>query len=231
MRQPSGNISGEDAGMLLRALSRRIDSSLMPQACVFCGVPSLADEGHICAGCQADLTYCDRVVERPRPFVAVVAPLVYTFPLDAAIKALKFKRKLYYVPAFGEILCAALQHVPMPVDALLPVPLHWWRHVTRGFNQADELCKPIREATGIPLLRAVKRCRATAPQSGLAAPQRRKNLSAAFRTRRKLEAKHVLIIDDVITTGETTGAIASVLLDAGVKQVSVLALARAEKMR
>ena len=119
----------------------------------------------------------------------------------------------------------------MPVDALLPVPLHWWRHVTRGFNQADELCKPIRKATGVPLLRVVKRCRATAPQSGLTAPQRRKNLRAAFRTTRKLDAKHVVIIDDVITTGETTGAIASVLLDAGVKQVSVLALARAEKMR
>ena len=200
----------------------------MPRCCVFCGVRCLADEGYICAGCKSDLEYREPLTESAAPFDAVIAPLVYAFPVDAAIKALKFRRRLYYVPAFGELLVEAARRLPQSADALLPVPLHWCRHVMRGFNQSDEICKPLRKATGLPVLRSVRRVRATPSQSGLSATERRKNLRAAFRLTAKVVAKHVVIVDDVITTGTTVRAVARVLFEAGVERVSVLAIARAE---
>ena len=209
-------------------LLHRFDQAIMPRCCVFCGVRWTDDAGHICAGCKNDLEYRDPCAEETGSFAAVIAPLAYAFPIDAAIKALKFRRKLFYVPAFGELLVEAARFLPRSADALLPVPLHWRRHVLRGFNQSDEICKRLQTATGLPLLRVVKRVRATPSQSGLSAAERRRNLRGAFRVVTNVEANHVVIVDDVITTGATVRGIARVLQNAGVDQVSVLALAMTE---
>ncbi len=209
-------------------LLERLDQAIMPRCCAFCGIRTLADEAHICRGCEHDLEYRDPCIESAAPFEAVIAPLMYTFPIDAAIKALKFRSKLFYVPAFGELLIEAAHNLPPSADALLPVPLHWRRHVMRGFNQSDEICKPVHKATGLPVLRVIKRVRATPSQSGLSAAERRKNLRGAFRVTSKITARHVVIVDDVITTGTTARAIAGVLLNAGVDQVSVLAIAKVD---
>jgi ComF family protein len=157
----------------------------------------------------------------------VIAPYEYAFPIDAAIKALKFRRKLFYAPALAHLLMLSLPAFPDDVDALLPMPLHWRRHGLRGFNQATEIARPIRRATGLPFIRNVVRRRNTPFQSGLTAAQRKRNLKSAFAVKGDLCHRHVLIVDDVITTGETCRQLADVLLGAGVKRVSVLAIARA----
>ena len=69
---------------------------------------------------------------------------MYEFPLDAAIRQYKFHRRLWYAPAFAELLLPAFDVLPETIDALLPVPLHWLRHGTRGFNQATEICRSLR---------------------------------------------------------------------------------------
>ncbi len=153
--------------------------------------------------------------------------LRYSFPVDVAIKALKFDRKLFYVPAFAEILSRALCCLPDDIDALLPVPLHWRRKARRGFNQASELAKPIARQRGIAVERGVIRRKATPFQSGLAAQQRTQNLRHAFVATRDCRYKHVLIVDDVITTGATVETLAKTILAAGAHKVSVLAVARA----
>jgi ComF family protein len=117
--------------------------------------------------------------------------------------------------------------LPVDIDALLPMPLHWRRQAMRGFNQAFELSRVLQRRSGLPLLRSIRRVRATAFQSGLAAADRRHNLRNAFRAREAVTAKHVLIVDDVITTGETCARLAAVLIAAGAKKVSALAVARA----
>ena len=152
--------------------------------------------------------------------------LNYSFPVDAAIKALKFGRKLYYAPAFSEVLCTAGPLLPADVDAILPVPLHWRRKARRGFNQATEIAKPLASLLGLPLLRGVRRCKATPKQSGLDAKARTRNLQHAFRLTRTHRHSHVLIVDDVRTTGATARAVARVLLENGVREVSLLTLAR-----
>ena len=199
----------------------------MPKTCVFCGTLSDGREKNICAGCYADLPWADIAsAPLPKPFESIVAPLCYDFPIDVSIKAFKFRRKLFYVPAFAEILCGACDHLPDDIDAVLAVPLHWRRKAFRGFNQAMEIAKPVANRLDLPLVRGVRRKRATPFQSGLSATARNRNLRRAFQTRRTISYAHVLIVDDVVTTSATVRSLANVLIRNGVDKVSVLAIAR-----
>ena len=165
------------------------------------------------------------------PFEKARAPLIYDFPVDAVIKAIKFRRQLWYVPAFADLLRRTLTSEFAQVDALVPVPLHRWRHMTRGFNQATELCRPLHKATGLPIMTQVDRIRATSAQTGLNTAERKRNLKNAFAVSGKLKSRHPLIVDDVITTGETCSQLAMELIRSGAKSVSVLTVARALRAR
>lgn len=214
----------DNGGMLLRAF----DNALMPLRCVFCGTRTGGPERHICEGCYGDLPQ----IPSPPPGLSSpleydIAPVEYAFPVDAAIKALKFKRKLFYAPAFAELLCAASRNLPDGIDAILPVPLHWRRRWYRGFNQAVEIAKPLAKHLGVPLIGNVCRKRATPFQSGLSARERARNLRSAFVVRGVLPYQNILIVDDIITTGATVRQVALVLKRAGVKTVSSMAVARA----
>ena len=205
-----------------------ISDFLAPRSCVFCGEPSEGSEKSICTGCFADLPW-NEVPVSPTPgiFESSTAVLHYSFPIDVAIKALKFRRKLFYGPALAEVLCVAMPLLPADIDAVLPVPLHWRRKAMRGFNQATEIAQPIAKSLRVPLVRNVRRKRATPFQSGLDAAERARNLRRAFMITRPVSFQHILIVDDVVTTGATAQALATLLLLSGVTKVSVLAVARA----
>ena len=113
-------------------------------------------------------------------------------------------------------------------DALVPVPLHRWRRVGRGFNQSHELARRLTGVLGQPIWTGATRVRATALQSGLSAAERRRNLGGVFRIRSSEPPRCPLIIDDVMTTGSTVTSLAAALRDAGSVRVSVLVLARAD---
>ena len=228
--------------------ARTVEFAVMPKRCVFCGVARRHYDTAICDGCADDLPWiheqcpgcarplasepgagvrCAECQVRPMPFETAVAPLAFEFPVDAAVRQFKFRRKLHYAEPLGELLCRAAARLPADIDALLPVPLHWLRHGVRGFNQAAELCRPLQRATGLRVIRNVKRLRRTPYQSGLGARERRRNLAGAFAVRGVIAAHHAVLVDDVMTTGETCSQLARVLLAHGVRKVSVLALARA----
>lgn len=230
------------ATKLLGALVR----SAYPDHCVFCGTPvaggqfcgacntSLPRIGDACPRCATALPAtlpgnlpCGACQLRPPPFSGARAALHYAYPVDAALKALKFHRQLHYVPAFVTVLEPLLGQALPGVDAIVPVPLHRWRHATRGFNQAYELAKPLARRFALPLVTAARRTRRTRPQTGLNAPERRRNLEGAFVVSGRLGCRHPLIVDDVMTTGETCRQLADALLCAGVAEVSVLTVARA----
>lgn len=205
----------------------RLRRLLMPVQCVFCGVRCLADEEHICNGCLADLPWQEELIATAKaPLSVVAAPLEYAFPVDAALKAFKFHRRLEYGPAFGELLWRVSAELPRDIDCLLPMPLHWRRQALRGYNQADELLRVLRKHSNLPVLRTIRRVRATPYQSGLDAAARRQNLRDAFEATEEVDAGHVLIVDDVITTGESCRRLAGIALDAGAGKVSALAVAR-----
>jgi ComF family protein len=219
---------------------------IMPERCVFCGV-SVCEAAwcqrcnrllHIaensCTRCAAPLASqqsagieCGRCQAEPPSFDKAVSALTYRFPVDVALKALKFDGQLFVVPACASLLYPLLaRHFPT-ADALVPVPLHWLRHARRGFNQATEICKPVARNSGLPMIRSIRRTRSTPSQSGLNAAARRRNLSDAFAVRGKLKYRYPVIVDDVMTTGETCHQLARVLREAGAESVGVLVVARA----
>lgn len=228
------------------AVIEGLSDRMLPRSCVLCGLQLSA--GHICTGCLSELPWIAAACERcgqplevslpegavcvacqrqPAGFDKAFAPLLYSFPVDTALKALKFSKQLCYAPAFGGLLVPLQRKLFPDVDTLVPVPLHRRRHAARGFNQAAELCRPLLKASGLPLIDNVRRIRATKPQTGLDAGARRYNMKAAFEVRGTLRCRHPLVIDDVITTGETCRQLADALMRAGAERVSILAVARA----
>jgi ComF family protein len=131
---------------------------------------------------------------------------------------------------FGERMALALPR-EHSFDAIVPMPLHWWKRWRRGFNQADLLAREIGRRWNVRVRGVMLRTRATAPQAGLTNAQRRLNMRGAFRVKRgvRLDGLRVLLVDDVFTTGATASACARALKRAGAKNVSLLTLARTDR--
>ena len=173
---------------------------------------------------------CGRCVRRTPPQTHSVAPLLYAEPVDRLITQLKFAQQL----AAGRALVGLLQSdtrvatVLAGVTLAVPIPLHRTRLRERGYNQALELLRPLLAKNSVPLsLNALIRHRPTLPQTGLDAPSRRRNLRHAFNADPIQVQDHcVLVVDDVITTGTTVAEAARTLLQAGAREVRVLAAAR-----
>ena len=116
------------------------------------------------------------------------------------------------------------------VDVLVPVPLHWLRRPWRGYNQSELLCRGIGEVLKAPVCTdAVVRHRYTRQQSLQQGQQRTDYVADAFRLRKasKIEGKHVLLVDDVITTGATLSACANTIAEADGVSISVAAFSMA----
>ncbi len=223
---------------------RRLVRLLLPPRCLLCGEPG-RDGRDLCRDCAAALPWnrracprcaiplpqaealCGECLRRPPPLAHAHAACVYGFPFDRLVPRFKFHHDLAAGRLMAELLCESLADAPRP-DAIVPVPLHASRLRKRGYDQALELAKPVARELGIPLLAdALQRVRATAPQSELDAEARQRNLRRAFAVRPSaLLPAHVVVIDDVMTTGATLNAAAKILLHAGVARVDAWVCAR-----
>lgn len=154
----------------------------------------------------------------------------YQPPIDYWISQLKFQNKLIYAQFFSQCFISRLQHhkTPLP-DLLLPVPLHRKRLQERGFNQALEIAKPIATYFKIPLVKnGVERRKHTRAQSDLSAMERIANVDGAFVINNRLQGKHIAIIDDVVTTGNTMHALTQLLKNNNVGKIEVWCVARTQ---
>lgn len=182
-----------------------------------CGLPFNGDIG------DSEHPLCGRCLHRAPPYSALHAPFRYQYPLDTLLPAYKYRRRLDVERALFDLMPSA---APGEFDAVVPVPLHWRRHWWRGFNQAHRLAHAAGERWGIQVLSCLKRQRHTRTQNGMSAKARAKNISHAFTCTRPVESLHLLLIDDVVTTGATVSEASQCLLSAGAQTVEVWALAR-----
>jgi ComF family protein len=157
----------------------------------------------------------------------------YDGTLREIIHAYKYDKRRSLSSRLGALMRDAADEVLDGASCAVPVPLHLWRRLRRGFNQAADLAA----ALPLPVVHALWRHRRTAPQTGLTAAARRRNVRGAFRlspllSRRTIESmlvdRVVVLVDDVQTTRATLDACAHVLKDAGAKEVRALTVARAE---
>lgn len=218
---------------------------LFPATCCSCADPGLG-RYDICGGCYRELPrlanscrlcaeplpstglVCGRCQSRPPAFDRVIAPYLYTTPMDSLIQELKFSGRLSTGRLLGELLARHLQRCRASADLLLPVPLHQSRLRQRGFNQSVELARPLKRALGIAVdTHRLRRIRRTEIQSELPRDERRRNVRNAFAFRGRLDGQTVAVIDDVVTTGSTADVIARSLKRAGAARVEIWTVARA----
>ena len=224
---------------------------LFPPRCPLCGAPT-DTAGGLCPDCFAALDFlnppfcpsCGRPVARegmPKCPACVEAE-PFAFTARAAVAYTDFSKKLPLSLKYGRdtragLLMARLMRgagadVLNGADALLPVPLHRWRLISRRFNQAVFLAREISRETGVPTdAFALKRTRHTPKQGHFSKEKRFENVKSAFAVTApaRVAGKTVVLIDDVMTTGATLSACADALLSAGARQVRALTFARVVK--
>ncbi|MDH5611974.1 MAG: ComF family protein [Gammaproteobacteria bacterium] len=179
----------------------------------------------------SDNAVCGRCQKKPPYYNEAFSLFSYEQPVIWLIQQLKFNEKLVHARLLGQLLAASacIEHIGAGEEVcILPVPLYKKRLRQRGFNQSIELARALSKKTGWPMdLQRVVRIRDTSAQTGLDAKARRKNIRGAFAVVEPLPQKHVVIVDDVVTTGSTANELSRVLKKSGVKKITVLSLARA----
>jgi ComF family protein len=143
---------------------------------------------------------------------------------------LKFRQKLYLAEPLAGLLIERLGEIRERPDLLIPVPLHPLRLRKRGFNQSVELTHKLARHYSLPYdWRICQRIKETKAQSELGERERQKNLRNAFQICAEVKGAHLVVVDDVITTGATVTELSKVLKKAGAKRVDVWAVARTSK--
>jgi ComF family protein len=218
---------------LLRPVRYAADAILdvvFAPACAACGcVLDAPLDGPVCAACWMrvqPVAHADTA--SPAPIAAWQAAGEYEGSLREIIHAFKYDGRRSLAAPLAALIREHAAELLHGADVIVPVPLHPWRRLRRGFNQADDLARHL----GVPVCRALWRTRATPPQAPLDPAGRRRNVRAAFRLSpcvsvSRLDGAHVVLVDDVRTTGATLEACARVLKNAGAHDVSAVTVARA----
>jgi ComF family protein len=223
---------------------------LFPGRCVLCSALSKRPLD-LCEGCEAELPFnesacqccalpmnstggtlinsatCGKCISNPPAFTRCIAPLRYEFPTNKLINSFKHQGLFSRGTVLAELLLCELTSQKKLPELILPVPLHWRRQFTRGFNQAQWLSNYLGRRLTIPVdTRLLSRQKHTPAQQGLPRKQRLKNLKGAFRLNHNIEGKNIALVDDVVTTGSTTSELSQLLRKAGAKEVEIWCLAR-----
>ena len=164
-------------------------------------------------------------------FDAVYSFGSYEGPLRELIHLFKYAKVESLAHPLGRMLADA---VPLDerFDVAIAMPMHWRKRWQRGFNQAELLSEEAAKRYGLKLSLCLRRKRATKAQAGLSESERKQNLKDSFFVSKPQEVagKHVLLIDDVFTTGSTLRAATAALKEAGAARVVALTLARVDRI-
>lgn len=205
----------------------RQDCRQQPLICLQCQdeLPQLSHPCPLCAFPLAvDDAHCGQCQRRPAPWQLMRVLADFEPPFARLIHDLKYHQRALNGRLLGQLM--ARQLVPPYPEVILPVPLHWWRQMRRGYNQASEIARGLQDILPVTVdSSSLTRRRHTASQTHLSRRQRQQNLRHAFDCR-PLNYRHVALLDDVITTGSTMTELTRLLQDQGVMQVEVWAVCR-----
>ncbi|MCK5114896.1 MAG: ComF family protein [Phycisphaerae bacterium] len=246
-------------GGKLQSFARGVLDLVIPQVCGGCGQAVPVTMG-LCGECNlkllslVGLPYCKRcgstlgpnipeypdgcsLCPNPIPRFGSVARLgPYTGLLRYAIHQLKYRDQLGMARRLGRMLGESISETDTPhrtADVIVPIPMHWLRRISRPSDHSAVLARSLGRGLKIPVERLLKRVRNTPPQVHITRTQRFANIRGAFSPvkGRSLAGVHVLLVDDVTTTGATAGEAARMLLAAGASRVSLCVIAKAEPSR
>jgi len=191
--------------------------------CTCCGVPFAVP--------MTDDSQCPHCLDMPPQFTRARSVMVYDAVSAPLISALKFHDQWAGLKRYDRMLQTSGAELLATADVIAPIPLHWRRLWQRKFNQSALLAYGVSRLANVPCIpHLLVRTRATKPQMRLKRAERLLNVRKAFAVRTKflshINGKHIVLIDDVMTTGATANVCAAALRKAGAREVSVLTLAR-----
>ncbi|MBR1574857.1 MAG: ComF family protein [Bacteroidales bacterium] len=218
-------------GAGLKDFATALSDLVLPRHCYVCGSRLTLAERHLCLGCRSDLPYThfwerthqpmadkynaairDQVPDGVEEPYGHAAALFY-YNSESGYKnipqALKYRSALGLGREFADQLGARLASSAdfADVDCVIPVPLHWRRHWGRGYNQAAVIAQRVAAALGAAFRpKALRRLRYTPSQTKVAMEKKASNVSGVFRMVDRIEARHILLVDDTFTTGATLAA-------------------------
>lgn len=205
----------------VRSCLSSCSSWLYPSRCALCSV--LGPEV-ICDSCLQDFVPSDIIstaIEGP-PLSLTASLYPYSGRTGQAVRRLKYSRATALGSTMAGMLADGIDRLGLGgYDLVVPVPIHWSRRCMRGFNQSEILAAGI-EGVRTDVLRRIRR---TKPQTRLSREARMHNLRGAFRASPMVQGKTVLLVDDVLTSGQTVWECARALADAGAAEVAAIAFA------
>jgi ComF family protein len=202
-------------------------------------------EAPVCDGCSAAFEYdggmfaetrCAACLAQPYAFQRARAACLYDEASRGLILRFKHGDQQQFAPLFARWIGRAAADLTAQADAIVPVPLHPLRLLSRRFNQAAEIARPLAGTCQLDYLPdALIRTTHTSSQGGKSGRGRRLNVKKAFAVseagRRRIKGRRILLIDDVLTTGATGEACARALLEAGARAVDLAVVARVRNAR
>jgi len=234
-----------------------VDDLIYPWTCLLCGTEGGALHGPFCASCRARVldgaakagaSACPRCALPVGPhadlqrgcaecrgrslgFDAALALGPYAESIRDLCLRLKHERDAWLAPWMSNLLAEARRSelARLPRDAwIVPIPLHWWRRVQRGYNQAEALARGLSRSLDLRVRQPLRRIKATDRLAHKTASDRIDAMRQAFRAQADpgLNGRTILLVDDILTTGATCGAAARALKQVGAKRVIVAVLAR-----
>ena len=214
-------------------LSRHLLDLLYPPKCPFCGRLLERGEDGLCAQCQQVLPWTRAADGKEVGHCAAcLSPLWYQDGVREAVHRYKFDDGMVHAAVFGKLMAQCLNdRQERPADLIVWVPLHPARRRERGFDQAELLARRVGELTGLPVISALGKVRRTGAQSQIQDESARwANVEGVYALRPEAAAvagMHVVLVDDVATSGATLAQCAALLRQTGAESVTALTLARA----
>ncbi len=183
------------------------------------------EEGVVCSNCYKEIVKpfsIEDVVGLRKVWVLGN----YTGKLKQLIQAFKFRQDMSAKRVLLYMLVKEYAEVVMGFDLLVPIPMEVSKIVLRGYNQSEVLARGLAKAVDVSVSCILSKRRGIKDQVGLSRDERWLNVKGAFMMKRGVSVSKVLLVDDILTTGATLSAAASVLRSSGVGEVSGIVLAR-----
>ncbi len=213
-----------------RAFNLGMDHLIAPPFCAHCK-DFLSTRMIFCIECYEKI---DPIVSVQIPItktksMAVIAVSDYQEPLKSLILA-KSWGDIVASNQLGQLIWQMTYFKQMPCDFLIPIPLHWMRYAKRGYNQAEEIARVLAAYKNVPVTTILKRVKHTPFQSSLAHDKRMGNVKEAFALKNSdltiYQNKHLVLVDDLMTTGSTLVSAAKVLLPLHPQSITAVVVAR-----
>ncbi len=215
---------------LVDALAQPMDASgpitsapppLLPPALTLAPCPRC---GHAAPKVAVTPSGCPQCFNTPLPWTGITRLADFRGPIVGAIHAMKYNGRWPLAKRLGRKLALRIKrkNIIHPQTLVTPVPMHWARRLTRGYNHAHILAQSVADTLSLPCLPLLKRTRNNPAQVGLSRTKRKENLKGVIAPLPiDLTGRNILLIDDVTTTGATLEACARALKKAGAANIHV----------